>query len=227
MILSGWARVDEILPCPTIQPGRGRVVLSTVTHLNGYVLRVWLDSQSEPLEPTDTHRLFSEDRGDWTPAGELEVGERLRTAHGSATITQIELKPGIHQVYNLEVETEHSYFVGFSSVLSHNINPCGESGGGGGGRVTGEQLSKARGEFEKMKPDIWKEEAARNPQKYSQEQLARARQGQAPIGDDGYPMEIHHKQLLSEGGSNITDNFDFLTRSGHRLGENFSKNHPR
>jgi hypothetical protein len=35
------------------------VVLSTVTHLNGYVVRLSLDGLDDPLEPTRTHRLYA------------------------------------------------------------------------------------------------------------------------------------------------------------------------
>jgi hypothetical protein len=95
-------------------------------------------------------------------------------------------------------------------------------------RVAGDALRKMRAEFEKMRPEIWKSEAAGpNAANYSAENLARMRQGKAPIGRDGYPMEIHHKRSLAEGGSNTMDNFDFLTRTDHRLGPNYKKNHPR
>jgi len=100
------------------------VVLSTITHLNGYVLRIWLEGMALPLEPTDTHRLYSEDRCDWVPAGKLAGGDRLRTLHGPAEITRIDSKPGVHRVYNIEVETEHCYYVSTAGILSHNVNPC-------------------------------------------------------------------------------------------------------
>ncbi|HEV3137785.1 MAG TPA: hypothetical protein VGZ26_07765, partial [Pirellulales bacterium] len=56
-------------------------------------------------------------------------------------------------------------------------------------RVTGESLDKARREFEGMKRQLWKKEAAENPQKYTQEQLEKMRGGDAPTGADGRPME--------------------------------------
>jgi hypothetical protein len=93
-------------------------------------------------------------------------------------------------------------------------------------RISGEALAKARGEFNKMKPQAWKDEAARNPQRYTPDQLARMRNGDAPIGGDGYPMEMHHRTPLAEGGQNSMDNFEFMTRSDHRLGDNYKKNHP-
>ena len=93
-------------------------------------------------------------------------------------------------------------------------------------RVSAEELEKARKEFERLKPKAWKEEAAAHPERYTADQLSRMRKGQAPIGSDGHPMEIHHNTPLAEGGSNRFDNFDFMTRTEHRLGENYKKNHP-
>ncbi|MEW6197294.1 MAG: hypothetical protein AB1601_01330 [Planctomycetota bacterium] len=123
--LVGPAYVTAVEACPPIEEGPGRVVLSTVTHLNGDVRRVWLDGLAEPLEPTGTHRLYSEDRGDWVPVADLAAGERLRTLAGPAAITWIDSRAGVHRVYNLEVETEHCYFVSTVGVLSHNAGPCG------------------------------------------------------------------------------------------------------
>ncbi len=114
--------------CPPIQPGPGRVVLSTVTHLNGYVYELRFEDSDEVLYPTRRHRLFSEDRQDWVATGQLEVGEKLRTADGSVTIRSIDRLPGVHRVYNIEVNTNHSFYVSVANVLSHNYNPCGNKG---------------------------------------------------------------------------------------------------
>lgn len=58
------------------------------------------------------------------PTASLETGEILRTVDGSARIASIKSRPGPHRVFNIEVETEHSYFAGKAKVLSHNANPC-------------------------------------------------------------------------------------------------------
>ncbi len=47
------------------------------------------------------------------------------------------------------------------------------------------------------------------------------RKGDAPIGPDGYPMEWHHVDRTPEGGK------EAFTRSDHRLGDNYRKNHPK
>jgi hypothetical protein len=124
MGLRGWADVQSVRECPAIPPGRGRVVLATVTHYNTFVMDVRLEGQMEPLRPTDRHRLFSITRNDWVPTALLQTGEILRTVDGSARIASIQPWPGAHRVFNLEVETEHSYFAGEAKVLSHNTNPC-------------------------------------------------------------------------------------------------------
>jgi hypothetical protein len=43
--------------------------------------------------------------------------------------------------------------------------------------------------------------------------------GLAPIGEDGYPVELHHPEQLE------SDVLDEMTRTDHRLGDNFAKNH--
>ncbi len=124
MGLEGPAYVTAVGACPEIETGPGRVVLTTVTHLNAHVLHIYLAGQDEPLRPTDTHPLYSEDRQGWIPAGELTVGEHLRTLAGPQAIVRIERDPRVRRVYNLEVDTDHCFYAGPSGVLSHNFGTC-------------------------------------------------------------------------------------------------------
>ena len=128
--IAGWARVLAVEPCPKLQTGSGRVVTMTITHFNSFVLQFKLEGLSEVLEPTQTHPLYSEDRGGWVHAGELKVGERLRTKTGPARIEAISHKEGTYRVYNFEVEETHAYYTSDIRVLSHNtvgVN-CGPKG---------------------------------------------------------------------------------------------------
>ncbi len=93
-------------------------------------------------------------------------------------------------------------------------------------RVTGAALSAARKEFDSLRPTLWRQEAATNPARYSPSQLADMRAGRGPIGNDGYRMELHHRIPLANGGTNAFDNLVPLTRTEHRLGGNYSINHP-
>jgi hypothetical protein len=99
-------------------------------------------------------------------------------------------------------------------------------GSGGGNRVSGEELEKLRKEFEATKSKFWKHEAGSRPSAYSPEDLARMKQGKPPVGSDGFPMELHHKVPLAEGGTNAFENLAPLTRTEHRLGLNYKLNHP-
>ena len=102
-----------------------------------------------------------------------------------------------------------------------------EPGSTGGQGVTGAALRAARAEFNELKPEFWKAEAAGGKAgTYSAENLARMRAGKAPIGPDGYPMELHHRTPLAERGTNTFDNLEPLSRTDHRLGSNYKKNHP-
>jgi hypothetical protein len=93
-------------------------------------------------------------------------------------------------------------------------------------RVSGDELAKLRREFEAVKSRFWKNEAATHSETYSAENLARMSSGKPPIGPDGYPMELHHKAPLTEGGTNVFENLEIKTRTDHRLGPNYKQNHP-
>jgi len=79
---------------------------------------------TEVLEPTAPHLLYSVDRGGWVPTEELQLGEHLFTQRGTATVSAIERLPNAHQVFNLEVESRHEYFVSHLGVLTHNVDSC-------------------------------------------------------------------------------------------------------
>lgn len=47
-----------------------------------------------------------------------------------------------------------------------------------------------------------------------------SKRGNAPIGSDDYPVELHHR------GQKPDSLLDEMTRTDHRLGDNYKKNHP-
>jgi YD repeat-containing protein len=120
--IEGLATIVSVEPCSAIQPGRGRVITGTITHLNGQLLQLKLRGLDEPIEVTEPHRFYSEDRLDWVAAKELRVGERLRRRGGAVAVVEAVTKlPGVYRVYNVEVEGEQQYFVSGLDVLVHNI----------------------------------------------------------------------------------------------------------
>ena len=87
------------------------MVLSTITHLNDYGFRLTLadaGGTSETLGVIGFHRLYTEDRG-WEPTADLHIGELIRGDYGDLTVTKLVRDPGVHRVYNLTVEDDHTY----------------------------------------------------------------------------------------------------------------------
>jgi RHS repeat-associated protein len=92
-----------------------------------------------------------------------------------------------------------------------------ESGATRIGRRTSQIDRKA---FAKERAAYWKNEAQNAPGKYSKEDLAKMQKGRPPLGPDGFPMELHHSDQTPQGG------LEAKSRTDHRLGENYKKNHP-
>jgi hypothetical protein len=154
----GWAEVIQERPCPKIASGPGRVVTATITHANDDV-RTLTMSSGEVLHVTGNHRMYSASRQDWVPVKDLEIGEALRTVKGRESVAALGFQRGRHQVYNIEVETEHCYFVGNGEVLTHNAGSCVTGSDRvknelpEGDRRTPEENQKARNYFKNNKEE--------------------------------------------------------------------------
>lgn len=119
------ADVLAVEPCPPIEAGPGRVVLTTVNHLNNFLFDLKVNGERGPpqnLEVTGWHKLYSEDRGAWASVCELHPGEVLRGRDGPLTIVSLARHPGVERVYNVTVEDEHQYYVSALNVLAHNAD---------------------------------------------------------------------------------------------------------
>ena len=78
---------------------------------------------------TSNHSIYSADRLDFVPAGELRVGETLRNLEGNVRIESIEQLGSEERVYNLEIHGEHVFRVASSGVLVHNSSGADGSKG--------------------------------------------------------------------------------------------------
>jgi hypothetical protein len=111
-------------PCPAIASGPGRVVLTTINHLNAGVLELTVADErghSETIRPTTWHKFYSESHGQWVSAIDLRTGEQLRGVASMLTVKAVDGFPGAHRVYNMTVEGEHVYRVSMLGVLVHNV----------------------------------------------------------------------------------------------------------
>ncbi|MHB8727394.1 MAG: Hint domain-containing protein, partial [Casimicrobiaceae bacterium] len=120
----GWARVSEVGAFGKVSTGPGCVVTGRLTHYNGVILDVELDGQIDLLA-TASHRVFSVSRGAWVAIHDLEVGEELDGVSQGVFVTAISPIPAVLRVYNLEIESVHSFRVSPLDALVHNANTCG------------------------------------------------------------------------------------------------------
>lgn len=153
-------------------------------------------------------------------AGGIAAGETDLKAGGSSTGS-----PG-GQCASCEGSKAQQVAIGATRIAAAASGAKSGGGGGRGARVGGDALKAARAEFSKVKPQFWKHQAARNPGAWAAGDLARMKRGKAAIGADGHPMELHHRIPLAQGGTNNFDNLAPLTRTEHRLGPNYKRNHP-
>jgi hypothetical protein len=132
----GSAIVTSIDECPEIAGGEGRVVTATFkTREVNTIVRAEIigpDGTIEKIEGTPIHPIWSVDRNDWVPLGELIEGETLQASNGIATVLSLALVTCSVPVYNIEVHGEHVYQVGELGLLVHNAYPTDPIEGGRG-----------------------------------------------------------------------------------------------
>jgi hypothetical protein len=136
----GSAIVTAIDDCPEIADGEGSVVTATfkTREVHSIVKAEILgpDGSIENIEGTPIHPIWSVNRNDWVPLGELIEGESLQAANGLATVLSIAHVTCALPVYNIEVHGEHVYQAGQFGVLVHNsyIDPRNLPWGNAGAR---------------------------------------------------------------------------------------------
>ncbi|MGL4461000.1 MAG: hypothetical protein ACRC1K_02525, partial [Planctomycetia bacterium] len=117
----GPAECLSIGPCPEIEPGAGNVVTGLFRHHSvSNLLDLSVEGDPTPTGVTASHPYWSVDREAFIPAGDLQIGERLRRADGStAAVLRLTPRPD-EPVFNLEVHGEHVFRVGDGGLLVHN-----------------------------------------------------------------------------------------------------------
>jgi len=178
--VAGLAHVTAVERCPTIASGEGSVITARfLTRQVDVIVRAEIlcsGGTIEVLEGTTIHPIWSLDRHDWIPLGELEEGERLQRQAGTAIVLTHTIVNRSTPVCNIEVHGEHVYEVGELGLLVHNsyalpvIRPAAHGGpihnstmvstalswirGGMTNVRTNQALSDGVGTLSKLRPDV-------------------------------------------------------------------------
>ena len=118
--VAGWVQLHSIEPCPPLCDGPGNLVTGRfVTVQAANIVRATF-SDGTILTGTDIHPVWSLDKQDWVPLGELCFGEQVHSNAGLLSLVDREVITRPQDVYNIEVDGQHVYQVGDSGVLVHN-----------------------------------------------------------------------------------------------------------
>jgi RHS repeat-associated protein len=96
-------------------------VKATIDHLDTLELGLIIDD--EQVEVTPNHLFYTKYRG-WTKASDIKIGDSIRKSDGSyGFVYAIIIYHKNQRMYNLEVDSAHTFFVGQHQWLVHNTNP--------------------------------------------------------------------------------------------------------
>ena len=121
MNIKGNAEIISVSACPAIEAGDGPVITGTFQHLADDIFNIYVENQKTPIGATSEHPFWSNDRQNFIPANELQIGEELETSFGKSNkVISIEPRASKEMVYGLEVAGEHVYHITSNSLLVHN-----------------------------------------------------------------------------------------------------------
>jgi len=102
---------DPVLPMVAVALSDGSTIKATADH------------------PFYVDKSAVRDQAGWVAAGQLRVGDRLRTERGmDVAVASMRANAGRAVVYTLTVATDHTFFVGTARVLVHNSTCPTQSG---------------------------------------------------------------------------------------------------
>jgi hypothetical protein len=137
----GWAAIEGI----ALESTLASCDMSTGVVSNGSVTRLFKATSAEivaitfageTLRCTPRHRFFT-DSG-WMAAGRLSPGTRVRCLEGEMReILAVSVEQAEIPVFNMQVDRQHTYFVGKEGYLVHNEKDTGLDGGDPDPRLDG------------------------------------------------------------------------------------------
>ena len=120
---------DKVLTSDEAGAVSYRKVVKTTADINNHYYRI-----NGEIEVTGYHRFFTNEG--WKRVRDIQPGERIMTSQGDfKTVSTIEKFNVDLDVFNLQVEEHHNFFVsadGRTGYLAHNTGGGGGDGSGGG-----------------------------------------------------------------------------------------------
>ncbi len=114
---------DEVLAWDE-ETGRTGVYRVTDTMAHEDPVVVYLELDGEEITTTPEHPFYTRERG-WVEAGELRLGEHVRRLDGGyGEVRSVRSVQHQQRMYNLTVETAHTFYVGDGEWLVHNAGCC-------------------------------------------------------------------------------------------------------
>ncbi|PHQ33165.1 polymorphic toxin-type HINT domain-containing protein [Rhodopirellula bahusiensis] len=118
--VAGWATIRSIESCPPLSDGHGNLVTGRFVTRGATNLVEATFSDGTILNGTSIHPVWSLDRLEWVPLGELEIDEQVHSNDGPLQLVSRAFHHQPTDVYNVEVDCEHVYRVGDAGILVHN-----------------------------------------------------------------------------------------------------------
>lgn len=98
-------------------------VTDTIKHEDKTIVHLVLDN--EKITTTPEHPFYTKEKG-WVNAIDLKTDMHVRKADGSyGAVKSVTTEDAPREMYNLTVDTAHTYFVGNGKWLVHNMCPSG------------------------------------------------------------------------------------------------------
>ena len=149
-----------------------------------------------------THPFYCPTKG-WTDAAHLRAGDILVLVNGEYVVVekvQHELLESPVKVYNFQVEDYHTYYVA-TGVLVHNS--CNH----------GSEWNSERNRYWKNTSKVVEEDKNYGAYIATQDNINRMSRGAAPIGWDGWSVQLHHWDGITVDFYNYSP----LSRTLHQL----------
>jgi hypothetical protein len=149
----------------------------------------------------------------WVQAGDLRVGDRLRTEEGrDVAVTALHYDTGYAHVYTLTVASDHDFFVGSADILVHNQDeescPVGAANAAQesiGQQVYGPYYNQAE-QLHAQDPAFFADPDAPGTHVVGGSALKAARAEYQNMVASGSLPAGHHVQALALGGTNVSAN---------------------